>query len=436
MSIFSVLKLKIKNLKLRRKSRVFLDTASATPIRSEVLEVVRAYEDGNFALNSASGGVGQTFTNVNVLANPSALYLEARVAKEHLSLARKEVARALNTTSSQIIFTSGGTEANNIALLGVFKKVTSSATRPGGGRPPHIISSVTEHPAIREVLSEIERQGGEVTLITPRPDGIITAEQVLEALRPETILVSIMYVNNEIGVVQPIKEIAKKIREKRQEIRDMKGGGNAPYPYFHTDACQAPLWYNLDVSTLGVDLLTLDGLKVGGPIGVGCLYIKGGTDIAPVMYGGGQEGGLRSGTENVGGYLGFAKALTLAKGEKNEVGERVGKFRDQLWKKIKTAFPLVTVNGSLKHRAPNNLNVCFPGIDAEYLTVALDTYGVCVSYSSSCRTLKEDSTSYVIEALTPECKGSSIRFTLSRETTEADIDFAFEALKKAVIQMT
>jgi len=245
-----------------------------------------------------------------------------------------------------------------------------------------------------------------------------------------------MYVNNEIGVVQPIKEIVKKIREKRQEIRDMKGGENAPYPYFHTDACQAPLWYGLDVSTLGVDLLTLDGLKIGGPRGVGCLYVKDGTEIAPVMYGGGQEGGLRSGTENVGGYLGFAKALTLAKAEKIEVGERVLKLRDEFWKNIQTKFPLATINGSLKHRAPNNLNVCFPGVDAEYLTVALDTYGVCVSYSSSCRTLKEDSTSYVIEALTPECKGSSIRFSLSKDTTAGDIDFVVEALKKAVIQVT
>ncbi len=410
--------------------RVFLDAASATPIRPEVLTVMRSYEDVHFALNSASGGVGRTFTTVNVLANPSALYLEARVAKEHLAFARKEVASVLNTTASQIVFTSGGTEANNIALLGVFKKAKAN-----GIIYPHIISSVTEHPAIREVLSEIERQGGEVTLLTPGPLGLITPEQVVEVLTPNTILVSIMYVNNEIGVVQPIKDIAQKIRSKKLEVRNQNGEKNE-YPYFHTDACQAPLWYGLDVSTLGVDLLTLDGLKIGGPRSVGCLYVKGGTDIAPIMYGGGQEGGLRSGTENVGGYLGFAKALTLAKEEKKEVGERVLKLRDRLWKEIQTAFPNVTVNGSLKHRAPNNLNVCFGGVDAEYLTVALDTYGVCVSYSSSCRTLKEDSTSYVVEALTPECKGSSIRFTLSRETTETDIDFAVEALKKAVIQVT
>lgn len=388
----------------KQHTRVFLDHASATPIRREVREVVQAYEDKHFS-------------------NPSALYTEARVAKEHLALARKEVASTLNTTASQIVFTSGGTEANNIALLGVFEKAKENGTTR-----PHIVSVVTEHPAIREVLSEIERRGGEVTLLTPNIEGLITAAQVTAVLKENTVLVSVMYVNNEIGVVQPIKEIAQAIKLKSKEL--------GTKVFVHTDACQALLWYGLDVSTLGVDLLSLDGLKVGGPRGVGALYVKGGTEISPVMYGGGQEGGLRSGTEHVAGALGLAKALTLAKKEKKEVSGKVEKLRDDLWKKIQTAFPEATVNGSLEHRVPNNLNVCFPHVDAEYLTVALDTYGVCVSYSSSCRTLKEDSTSYVIEALTPECKGSSIRFTLGIDTTQSDIDFVLEALKKAVVQVT
>ncbi len=433
MGIFSNFKFQIQNLKSQGTQRVFLDSASSTPIRPEVLEVVRGYEDGNFSL--IPGGDGRTFTNVNVLANPSALYKEARHAKEHLALARKEAASAINTTMSQIVFTSGGTEANNIALLGVYEKA-----KEGGIKRPHVISVVTEHPAIREVLSEIERRGGDVTLLTPTVDGLISAQQVVDALTENTVLVSIMYVNNEIGVVQPIKEIAQGIRSKKLSARTggevrSQTGNKHPYPYFHTDACQVPLWYGIDVSTLGVDLLSLDGLKIGGPCGIGALYVKGGTEISPVMYGGGQEGGLRSGTENVASALGFAKALTLAKKERKEVGERVSKLRDDLWKKIQITFPEATVNGSLEYRVPNNLNVCFPGVDAEYLTVALDTYGVCVSYSSSCRTLKEDSSSYVIEALTPECKGSSIRFTLGRDTTDADIDFAVEALKKGIYQV-
>ncbi len=385
------------------KKRVFLDYASATMIRKEVREVLRISADESFA-------------------NPSALYREARDAKERLASARKDVAYALNTTANQIVFTSGGTEANNTALFGVFQKAKEQ-----GIDNPHIISAVTEHPAIREVLLEIERRGGVVTLLTPDTEGLITPSQVVDALTEYTVLVSIMYVNNEIGVVQPIKEIAKAIKLKTNDSK-LK-------TLFHTDACQVPLWYGIDVSMLGVDLLSLDGLKIGGPRGVGCLYVKGGTAISPFMFGGGQEGGLRSGTEHVGACLGFAKALVLAKQEKDMVSEKIKKLRDVLWDRIRVLFPDAVVNGSLKQRSPNNLNVCFPGIDAEYLTVALDTYGVCVSYSSSCRTLKEDSTSYVVEALKPECKGSSIRFTLGTHTTSTDIDFAVEALKKAMIQV-
>ncbi len=386
------------------KTRVFLDYASATPIRKEVREVLRVCADTSFA-------------------NPSALYKEGRAAKELLSTARKDIARALNTTAQQIVFTSGGTEANNSALLGVFEKA-----REQGIAHPHIVSVETEHPAIREVLTEIKRRGGEVTLIHPREDGLLTLESVSDALQDNTVLVSVMYVNNEIGVVQAIKEIAQVIK-----LKNKNSGLNI---LFHTDACQVPLWYGIDVSTLGVDLLSLDGLKIGGPRGVGCLYVKGSVDISPIMFGGGQEGGLRSGTEHVGACLGFAKALTLAKQEKDEVSKKVKKLRDDLWNAIHILYPDASINGSMKHRAPNNLNVCFPGIDAEYLTVALDTYGVCVSYSSSCRTLKEDSTSYVVEALKPECKGSSIRFTLGKETTSDDIHRATEALKKAVAQVT
>lgn len=388
----------------RGKKRVFLDYASSTPIRPEVREILRMSANQSFS-------------------NPSALYEEGRKAKEFLSTARKDVASTLNTTASQIVFTSSGTESNNLALLGIFEKA-----RENGISHPHVVSVVTEHPAIREVLSEIKRRGGEVTLLQPKEDGLITSQQVFDALKDNTVLVSVMYVNNEIGVVQPIKEIAQVIKLKNKD--------SGLKIFFHTDACQAPLWYGLDVSNLGVDLLSLDGLKIGGPRGVGCLYVKGGTEIFPVIWGGGQEGGLRSGTEHVGACLGFAKALELAKKEKKEISERIGVLRDSLWQKIKTNFPDASVNGSLTHRVPNNLNVCFPGVDAEYLTVTLDTYGLCVSYSSSCRTLKEDSTSYVVEALKPECKGSSIRFTLGKDTKQSDIDFALDVLRKAVLQVT
>jgi cysteine desulfurase len=409
----------LKHLFKGEDKRVFLDFASATPVRKEVLDVMQQYSTMHFA-------------------NPSALYVEARKTKEIMQQARGDVASFLNTAKERIVFTSGGTEANNIAILGVFE----SARRKGLSKP-HIISVLTEHPSVREVFEEIVRRGGEVTLLTPDTDGLISPEQVVSAMKENTVLVSIMYVNNEIGVVQPIKEIARAIRSQQSIVNSQKDSHLKTNDYglktvfFHTDACQAALFYTLDVSTLGVDLLTLDGLKVGGPVGVGCVYVKSGVEVSPVMFGGGQESGLRSGTENVAGMVGFAKALTFAKAERKELSERLEKLRDYFIDELVKRFPDAQLNGSRKHRAPNNVNMCFKSVDAEYLVVALDTYGVCASYSSSCRTLKEDSSSYVVESLgKPDCALSSIRFTLGSTTTKSDIDFALEALEKAVEQVS
>jgi cysteine desulfurase len=390
-----------------KKKRVFLDFASATPTRGEVLDAMMEYSRHHFA-------------------NPSALYEEARKTKEIMQQARGSVAGFLNTAKERIVFTSGGTEANNIAILGVFE-----GARKAGIKNPHIISVLTEHPSAREVFSEIERRGGEVALIVPDTDGLITADQVIQAIKENTVLVSVMYVNNEIGVVQPIREISQALKSYKLQATKATS-----YPFFHTDACQSALFYTLDVSTLGVDLLTLDGLKVGGPVGVGCLYVKNDVVVSPVMFGGGQENGLRSGTENVAGMIGFAQALTLAKAERKELSERLETLRDYFIDEILKRFPNAELNGSQKHRSPNNVNVCFPGLDSEYLVVALDTYGVCASYSSSCRTLKEDSSSYVVESLGKKnCALSSIRFTLGRTTTKSYIDFALSALEKTVAQV-
>ena len=383
----------------KKNERVFLDYASATPVRKEVREAMQDYYVKHFA-------------------NPSALYSEAREAKEIMQTARAEVSSFLNAAKERITFTSGGTEANNIAILGTFEAAKKTVAKP------HIISVMTEHPSVRDVLSEIEKRGGEVTLLQPNIDGLITVEQVMQAIKENTVLISIMLVNNEIGVLQPVKDIAQALKKLKKR------------PYLHTDACQAPLFQTLDVSTLGVDLLTLDGLKVYGPSGIGCLYVKHDVIISPVMFGGGQESGLRSGTENVAHMVGFAQALTLAKSERAEFAESVEKLRDYFLDNILEKFPDAALNGSRKHRAPNNINVCFKGIDAEYLVVALDTYGVACSYSSSCRTLKEDSSSYVVEALGKgECALSSIRFTLGKETTKEDADNALEALEKALVQV-
>jgi cysteine desulfurase len=396
----------------KQQHRVFMDHASATPVREEVVEVMSKYSENHFA-------------------NPSALYIEARKAKDWMDKARVEVAEFFNTAKDRIVFTSGGTEGNNIAILGVFEKA-----REKGIKNPHLITVLSEHPSVREVVNEVEKRGGEVTLLTPNKDGLVSAEQVANAIKENTVLVSVMYVNNEIGVVQPLRDIAKVVKDKKSK-RDSSSKMENHYPYLHVDACQAPLFYNLDVSTLGVDLLTVDGLKIYGPHGVGSLFVRHGVDILPVMFGGGQEMGLRSGTENVEKMLGLARALTLAKKERKESSERIEKLRDYFIDEILKRFKDVELNGSLKHRAPNNVNVCFKGLDSEYLVVAMDTYGVACSYSSSCRTLKEDSSSYVVESLgKPDCALSSLRFTLGRDTTKRDIDFTLKALEKAVKQVS
>ncbi|HEY0220924.1 MAG TPA: aminotransferase class V-fold PLP-dependent enzyme, partial [Candidatus Paceibacterota bacterium] len=205
------------------------------------------------------------------------------------------------------------------------------------------------------------------------------------------------------------------------------------FPYLHTDACQAALYLSLDVLKLNVDLLTLDGIKMHGPRGVGILYVKSGVKISPIIFGGGQQGGLRSGTENIGAFVGFAKALEIGEEVKEGEVERLLKIRDYAIGEILKYFPKASLNGDRASRLPNNINICFPGIDSEFTTIALDVAGVLVSYSSSCRTLKEDSSSYVISNLGKEgCSLSSLRFTLGRETKKGDIDFLVKKLRETI----
>jgi cysteine desulfurase len=397
----------IKN-RLKKERRVFLDFASATPVRREVLDFIN--------------------NNSSTFYNPSGLYLESRKAKEMLEEAKSISGNFLNTSKDNIVFTSSGTESNNLAILGVYKKAVSS-----GIKKPHIITSKIEHPSVLEVCKYLETIGASVTFLDPEKDGTINPEKIYKEITEDTILVSLMYVNNEIGTVNKIKEIGNLIRK----YKDEKGSS---YPYFHSDLSQAPLYYPLDVSTLKLDLATLDGIKIYGPRSVGILFVSNKVSIEPVFFGGGQQGNIRSGTESPVNAMAMAIALDLAKKERRENVENVSKLRDYFLSKILEAFPESFVNGSLSNRSPNNINICMKVsgkyLDAEYLVVALDTYGVCLSYSSSCRTLKEDSSSYVVESLgDKECAKSSLRFTLGRETKKDDLDYALFALKKAVKQV-
>lgn len=387
-------------IKAKKRKNIFLDYASTTPVAKEV----------SFAMSE----VEKNF------ANPSALYMDAIEVKNKIDSAKKSIAEILSCQKENIIFTSGGTESNNLALLGTFEYFKSVNFKP------HFVTTKIEHPAILEVCKEIERRGGEVTYLDVNENGILDPKLVRGAIKENTVLVSVMYVNNEIGTIQPIKEIGRIVKERRRET-------DKSYPYFHTDACQAGLYLSLNVLKLGVDLLTLDGIKMYGPRGAGILFKSVGTEISPILFGGGQQGGLRSGTENLADIVGIAKALELTEKYKEKESQRLGDIRDYGISEILKNFPNASLNGDKENRLPNNINICFPGIDSEFATIALDVAGFSVSYSSSCRTLKEDSSSYVVEALgKKDCSLSSLRFTLGRESKKGDIDALLKVLEKVI----
>ena len=353
--------------------------------------------------------------------NPSSIHSLGLKAKTVVIDARKKVASILQSRPEEVIFTNGGTEGNNIAILGIFKHFKSK------GKIPHFISTNVEHPSALEVLKQIEKEGGEVTYIPTKENGIVKMSEVMGAVKENTVLISVMYANNEIGTIQPISEIGRALKEYKKEH-----GGRLPY--FHTDACQAPNYLSINIEKLGVDLMTLDGSKIYGPKGSGVLYKRRNTEIDNVIFGGGQESGIRSGTENVPLIVGFAKALEITESVKEKEIERLTTLRDYFIREVMKIAPDAMLNGDKEKRLPNNANFCFPYKDSEFLLIKLDALGVAVSYSSACKTLAEDSSSYVVRAICPgdKCASSSLRFSLGRMTTINDIKKTLEILKKVL----
>jgi cysteine desulfurase len=387
-------------LKGKLRQRIFLDYAGSTPVDFAVLKEMAKYQ--------------------NFFANPSGLYSESILAKEALTSFRTRVAKVLNVQKNEIVFTSGGTEGNNLALLGIFEAYKTKDFIP------HFITTAIEHSSTLEVCKEIERRGGEVTILPVSDEGLISLDGLSKSLKKNTVLVSIGVANSEIGTIQPIGEIGNIIKE-------FKLKNNIKIPYLHVDAGAAPLYLSLDIARYGVDLLTLDGAKIYGPKGVGVVFVKSGLNIMPIIFGGGQERGLRSGTENIYSVAGFTLALENAVKNRQSEGERLALIRDYGINKILKEFPTAQLNGSHKYRLPNNINICFEGLDAEFATIQLDILGISVSYSSSCMTLKDDLSSYVIRALGRDgCSKSSLRFTLGKFNQKSDIDKLVLALKKVI----
>ena len=369
-------------------AKVYLDYAATTPIDPKVFRAMRPYLKKEFGNASSIHGFGQ----------------KALVAIDD---ARNKIAEFLGADPSEVVFTGSATEANNLAVFGLVKS------------GDHIITSKIEHHAILEPCQALEKRGVEVTYLPVDKDGLVSVLDIEKAIKPNTFLVSVMYANNEIGVIQPIAEIGKIL---------------PPQIYFHTDAVQAANYLDCNVEKLGVDLLTLSSHKIYGPKGVGALYIKKGTPIAPLIYGGGQEQGYRSGTENVAGIVGLAQALKEIQNPRISLQNiRIRQFRDRLIKKILKLIPDSRLNGSAVHRLPNNVNISFQGAEGEAMVIALDQKGIAVSTGSACSSRSLEP-SHVILALglSHEEAHGSLRVTLGRYTTEQEINRFLKVLPPVI----
>ncbi|HOB86328.1 MAG TPA: cysteine desulfurase NifS [Bacillota bacterium] len=369
---------------------VYMDHAATSPLREEALEAMLPYLKEHFG-------------------NPSSLHTPGREARKAVNEAREKVARALNAEPEEIYFTSGGTESNNIALWGTVKK------SPGRG---HIITSAIEHHAVLDVCKDIEKSGYRVTFLPVDRYGLVSVEDVAAAIAPDTVLISIMMANNEVGTIQPIQEIGALARERGI--------------VFHTDAVQAVGQIPVDVKKLKVDLLSLSAHKFNGPKGVGALYVRRGSALTPIFRGGGQERKLRPGTENVAGIVGMARALELAVEELPEKTRLLQEMRDRLIREL-TAMEAVTLNGHPTRRLPGNVNVSFHYIEGESLLLSLDLQGVAASSGSACTSGSLDP-SHVLLAmgLDHQTAHGSLRLSLGRGNSHEDVDYLLSVLPPIV----
>jgi len=390
----------------KTKKLIYLDHAATTYIDPRVEKAMRPFFS-------------------KIFGNPSSLYELGRIANGELNNARRKVANILRALPDNIIFTGGGTESDNLAILGV--------ARAHAGRGRHIITSKIEHHAVLHSLEQLAKEGFEITYLDTDNQGFVSPKQVLAAIRPDTILLTIMYANNEIGTVEPIADIGREILKWRK-------AKNTIYPFFHSDACQAAGALELEVEKLHVDLMTINGSKIYGPKGVGVLYKRRGISIQPLIFGGGQEMKMRSGTENLAGIVGLAKALELAQTNRLKENIRLIDLRNYFFEQIKKKIDKVKLNGAdLKDesmRLPNNLNVTFLDVEGEALLLYLDAFGIMCSTGSACTSTSLEP-SHVITALglPYEYAHGSLRFTLGHCNTKKDVDYVMKYLPAIVAQL-
>lgn len=369
---------------LRDNERIYIDYAAATPCRPECLR----------AMHEVNKDYG----------NPGALHAEGRHAAARLAQARKHIAHELGCRAREIVFVSGGTEGNNLAILGTMERAVQAGASYAD---MHVVTSAIEHPSVLECFAELERRGVAVTYVTPDTQGRLDPQAVAGAVTARTRLVSIGLANSEIGVVQPLSTIAEAVRAVNDSV------------LLHTDIGQALLYMHTQVHSLRVDLATLDSGKLYGPRGVGAVYIGANASLAPVLYGGGQERGLRPGSENVVLATGFASAVILAATERAAEGKRLQELRSQAQEMLRGESVLagVEINGNDMHTLPHIVNISVPNIDSEYVVLALDQRGIAVSTKSSCR--EGEAISHVVAACTEDAwrARNTVRISMGRDTT-------------------
>jgi cysteine desulfurase len=373
------------------KTRIYLDNASTTSIDPKVLSVMLPYLTKEYG-------------------NPSSLYYEGRITRSAVEKSRARIAKIIGSKPDEIIFTSGGTESDNLAILGIAR-----ANKSNGN---HIIVSSIEHEAVLKSCKKLEQEGFGITYLDVDSDGLVSLSQLKSSIRTDTILVSIMYANNEIGTIQPISKISKIIKNSK-----------ISRPIFHSDACQAAGSLSVDINELGVDALTISSSKIYGPKGIGCLYLNKEFKVEPIIFGGGQERNIRSGTENTAYIVGFAEALFIAEDKRIVESARLQKLRDYFLSKITKELEHVSVNGGMKNRLPNNINISIRGVEGESLVLMLDNEGVACSTGSACSSADLNPSHVLINIGIPlELAHCSVRFTLGRYTRKKDIDHAIRAL--------
>ena len=371
---------------------IYFDNAATTKLDEEVLQEMMPYLTENYG-------------------NASSIYKIGRESRKAVETAREKIAKVLNCKPNEIYFTAGGSESDNTAIKGI--------ARANKNKGNHIITSKIEHPAVLETCKELEKEGFEVSYISVDENGIINLEELKNTIKPTTILITVMFANNEIGTIQPIAEIGQIAKENNI--------------YFHTDAVQAVGSIKIDVQKLNIDSLSLSGHKFYGPKGIGALYVKTGVRFEKLIAGGHQERNKRAGTENVAGIVGIGKALELAYDNLDEHNEKIRKLRDYYVEQVKEKIPYIKINGDMEKRLPGNSNISFRFIEGEGLLLNLDLKGICASSGSACTSGSLDPSHVLLAIGLPhEIAHGSLRITIGKYNTKEEVDYLVENLVEIV----